>query len=379
MTACRADAAPEELPGRLGDPLPGLTEGQRGRFLLGRALFERLATQDEGLGPLFNAERCSDCHDVPVVGGGGHAIPVLKATQFGPTGCDRLERVGGDNIQLRATPLLVASGSGPETVPPEATASVYVMAPPLFGLGLVEAVPRATLAALADPDDRDGDGVSGRLPIDAQERLAPFGRKGDAATVEAFVDGALRFELGFTTPEHPFEEARNGQALPADVDPMPDPEIDREALGLLSDYVRFLAPPAPERPQEGAVADSVAAGRQVFEDVGCAACHVPELRTAESAIVALANTTLAPYSDFLLHDLGPTFADVCGPNAQPAEYRTAPLWGLRHRDRYLHDGRTGDLEEAVAAHGGEAETSTVAFDRLDPRERAEMLRFLRSL
>lgn len=369
---------PSELPPTApGEPVPGLDPTARGRFLLGRALFERLATADEGLGPLYNAERCSACHDEPVTGGGNARVPVLKATRFADGRCDLLESHGGDNIQRRATDLLAAHGMGPERVPDGATATARMIAPPLLGLGLVEAVPEDVLAERADPDDRDGDGISGRLPRLPDGRAARFGRKGDAATVEEFVDTALRFELGFTTPAHPAEETRNGVPVPPEADPMPDPEIDQETLGLLTDYVRFLAPPVP-------AAESIAQGAALFRQIGCESCHREQLRTATGSPAspslhpALASRTIRPYSDFLLHDLGPALADVCGRDAAPSELRTAPLWGLRHRRRFLHDGRATDLASAVAAHGGEATPARDAFASLPTDARSALVRFLES-
>jgi CxxC motif-containing protein (DUF1111 family) len=148
---------------------------------------------------------------------------------------------------------------------------------------------------------------------------------------------------------------------------------------LLVDYVRLLAPPAKEDLPSDAAADSVAIGSQVFVNLGCATCHVPELETGPHDVGAFAHARVMAYSDFLLHDLGPGLADVCGPNASPGEYRTAPLWGLRHRRRYLHDGRAANLSDAVAAHGGEGERSANGFAGLDGRERGMLLRFLRSL
>ena len=370
-------AAPPPGP---GEPVAGLSTGERGRFLLGRALFERLATADEGLGPLYNAERCSDCHDQPVVGGGGtQRLRVLKATRFVDGRCDLLEADGGDNIQRRATDLLIAHGMGPETVPGSATDTALMTAPPLLGLGLIEAVADAVLAERADPDDRDGDGISGRLPRLPDGRTARFGRKGDASTLEDFVDTALRFELGFTTSRHPVEEARNGVPVPAAADPMPDPEIDAPTMSQLTDYIRFLAPPAPERDLSAAATDTVSRGSALFEQIGCASCHRVELRTGASAAPALADRTIRPYSDLLLHDLGPALADVCGRDASPSELRTAPLWGLRHRTRYLHDGRATDLTSAVSAHAGEAAAARDAFLSLPDEARRAVIRFLSSL
>ena len=373
------EGEPAEPPPSPGESVAGLSTGERGRFLLGRALFERLATADEGLGPLYNAERCSDCHDQPVVGGGGTRIRVLKATRFEDDRCDLLLAEGGDNIQRRATDLLIAHGMGPEEVPATATATAQVTAPPLLGLGLLEAVPDEVLLEWADPDDGDGDGISGRLPRLADGRTARFGRKGDASTVRDFVDTALRFELGFTTPGHPGEEAVNGVPVPPDADPMADPEIDAPTLAQLTDYVRFLAPPAPERDLSAAARDTLVHGTALFSQIGCTACHREELRTGPADTPALADRTISPYSDMLLHDLGDALADVCGFDASPGELRTAPLWGLRHRDRLLHDGRADDVPSAISAHGGEATAARDAFMALPPEAQHAVVRFLLSL
>lgn len=375
-TGARADPGVE--PGR---PIAGLGDAERGRFLLGRALFERLATEEEGLGPLYNAERCSSCHDSPAVGGGGTGVPVLKATRFTDGGCDLLEAHGGDNIQRKSTRLALAHGVGPEWVPAEATDTVSVIAPPLYGLGLLEAVPDSTLERLADPDDGDADGISGRLPRLAGGRAARFGRKGDAATIAGFVDTALRFELGLTTPDHPAEETRNGAPPPPPADPMPDPEMDARGVGLLVDFVRYLGPPARQY-ATGATADTVARGEALFERIGCSRCHVPELRTGDSRSGVLVARSVRAYSDLLLHDLGRAEdgrGDVCGRDAAPGEYRTAPLWGLRYRGRYLHDGAAPDVTAAIALHGGEAAAARAAFAELDEAQQSALLRFLGSL
>ncbi len=381
--------APSTPPPALGDPVANLAAGDRGRFLLGRALFERLATPDEGLGPLFNAERCSDCHDQPVVGGGGTRIRVVKATRFADGRCDLLEAEGGDNIQRRATDLLSAHGRGPERLPAAATATARVTAPPLFGIGLLGAVPDAVLLEAADPADLDGDGISGRLPRLPDGRSARFGRKGDAATVRDFVVSALRFELGFTTPAHLDEITVNGVPIPPGADPARDPEIDPVALGQLTDYLRFLAPPAPDRDLSGAARDTVARGQALFLQIGCTSCHRETLATTAAETPAipgaapvpaqLAGRTIQPWSDLLLHDMGDELANVCGPAAAPAELRTAPLWGLRHRSLFLHDGRATDLPAAIRAHGGEAAAIREAFLALPDEARVALVRFLLSL
>ncbi len=153
---------------------------------------------------------------------------------------------------------------------------------------------------------------------------------------------------------------------------MPEPEIDEDGVALLGDFTRFLAPPAP-------AAERDARGERVFQDAGCAACHTPELRTGPSESKALDRVAVRAYSDFLLHDLGPELASVCGLRAAPSEWRTAPLWGLRHRGSYLHDGRATDLAAAIEAHGGEAESSRQRWRALSEADRNALLAFLRSL
>ncbi len=373
--ACTPD---HDVAQEAGRPLLNLTEGERGRFLLGKAVFDRLTTPEEGLGPLFNADRCNSCHDLPVSGGFGVEL-VVKATRWDGKSCDMLVDEGGDNIQMRATPLLQAHGINYEITPPSATSRVEVTGPILFGTGLVEAIPDETILSREDPDDRDGDGISGRAGRTEDGRVGRFGRKLEFATLFDFIEGALRFELGLTTPQHPQEETVNGVPIPPDADPMPDPEMDARGIGLLSDYVRFLAPPTRAELSSSAVRDSVARGERLFDEIGCTSCHVPSMQTGPSDVATLDRKRVNLYSDVLLHDMGPLLADVCGRNASPSEYRTSRLMGLRFQENYLHDGRARSLLQAVLYHGGEAESRRDAFVRLSPPEQAFLIRFLASL
>jgi CxxC motif-containing protein (DUF1111 family) len=378
LLAAGCAAEPHDPITRLGEPLALLSDTELGRFLLGRAVFERIAMPEEGLGPLFNADRCSACHDQPAPGGTG-SITVLKATGFDGVRCDVLEDAGGDNVQQRTTPRLAAHGMSAEPLHPRANTTTRVIAPPLFGLGLLAAIPDAVIAALADPDDANGDGVSGRAPQLDDGRIARFGRKGETATIEDFVDTALRFELGLTTPANPHEELPAGEQLPPDSDPLQEPEIEAYGVGLLADYTRFLAPPAPALPATAAARDSSARGQRVFEEIGCTSCHTPELRTGASTSRALHRVRVRAYSDLLLHDMGEGLASVCGLRAGPGEWRTAPLWGVRHRQRYLYDGRATDLGAAIDAHGGEAASARGRWQALDTAARARLLAFLNTL
>jgi CxxC motif-containing protein (DUF1111 family) len=262
--------------------------------------------------------------------------------------------------------------------PARANATAALVSPPLFGLGLIENIPEATILALEDPDDRDGDGISGRAGRTSGGQLGRFGRKADVSTIRDFVDTALRFEVGLTTVLNPREESVNGNALPESADPMREPEIDENGLMLLTEFATYLAP-LPRQTPDAAASDSIARGSNLFRLTGCVECHVPTLRTAEHRVPALDGRDVNLYSDLLLHDLGTGLADICGTNASPGEWRTSPLWGLRYRTQLMHDGRAASLREAILVHGGEAESVTAAFRSLSPADQSFLLRFLASL
>ncbi len=372
---------PDAVYGEPGAPLEGLSGTELAEFHAGAALFDKVFTPEEGLGPLFNENQCSACHTEPASGGtGGPQEEVVKATRFeGPGACDALSREGGENIRKQATPLLRAHGVERETMPPSATERGEFTTPPLFGLGVVEAIPDESILAKEDPEDSDADGISGRAGRTADGRLARFGRKAEVATLLEFIDSALRFEMGLTTPLKTAEETINGTPVPPETDPAPDPEADQRTLALLTTFVRFLTPPAPAVPRSAAHRDSLATGQRLFDVLGCTGCHTPSMRTAPSEIPALDRKTVNLYSDLLLHDMGPALADVCGVSATPAEIRTELLMGLRHRPFFLHDGRAFDLKEAILEHGGEAQGARDAFSRLGWLAQEYVVMFLLSL
>ncbi|MGH7503952.1 MAG: di-heme oxidoredictase family protein [Longimicrobiales bacterium] len=367
-----------ESTGPPGSALPGLDSARIAVFEEGKALFDREFTPEEGLGPLFNQKRCSSCHDLPTLGGEG-AEPITKVTRYdGPDRCDLLVDFGGDNIQESATPLLREFGIPYESIPATANAVGAIIPPPLYGVGLIEAIPEAQITRRADPDDQDGDGISGRVGRTTDGRVGRFGRKADIANLPDFVDGAIRFEQGITTPAHPVEEMINGKPIPPGTDPARDPEIDARRLGLLIDYVRYLA--APEREvATAAAADTIAVGERIFADAGCAGCHTPALQTGSGPVEALAGKTVRLYSDLLLHDMGEDLASVCGVGASPSEWRTPPLMGLRSRLSFLHDGSAGSYDQALRRHGGEAAAARAAYHRLSEADRTALFRFLLSL
>lgn len=366
--------------GAPGTPLPGLRQTELTRFHAGQALFDKVYSPEEGLGPLFNENQCSACHTVPATGGTTGFERVVKATRFlGPGACDLLVREGGENVRSQATPRLKSHGIDRQPMPPSATEVGRFTPPFLFGLGLIEEIPEEAILARADPNDTDRDGISGRVGRTGGGRLARFGRKAEFATIRDFVESALRLEMGLTTPTVPNEEAVVGIAAHSDVDPARDPEVDQATVELLTAFVRFLNAPAPAPPRSPTHNDTIVAGRRLFDELRCSACHTASMRTGPSDVDALDRRTVTLYSDLLLHDMGPTLANVCAHTATPGEVRTEMLMGLRHRDRLLHDGRTSDLREAILTHGGEAQRARDAFARLPWSRQEYVLKFLRSL
>ena len=381
-------------PTKLGDPLRGLTAEELGRFERGRAIFERKFTPETGLGPLFNADACAECHEDPVAGGTGDEVEVhvgsfgnvLLAGGRGDeadlgggaarTGavCNSLIEEGGPVIQQEATPALQAAlGIEREPLPTSGTQADR-STPDIFGFGLLDAVPDRSILALADPNDRNRDGISGRPNRFIDGRLGRFGRKAFVPTLREFNEGALVVEQGITNSGAPHEESIGGKPVPAGVDPAPDPELSAEETSLLVDFVRFLAPPARlPLDREGEH------GRVIFGTVGCGSCHVPSLMTGDNPVAALRYRRVEAYTDLLLHDMGEERADVCFGLATPSEFRTEPLMGLRFMTAFLHDGQAKTIEQAIRLHDGEAAVTRDRFERLSPVKRAALLPFLESL
>ena len=384
LVAALAPASAQEVvdvaPTILGDPLPDVSPHEFEAFRLGLDDFLEVEDAAEGLGPVFNGRSCAECHSIPRVGGSG-SILEMRAGRRRPDGTfEELE--GGSLFQLFSIPVHEVQAR----IPPEANVVALRKSLPLFGNGLVEAVPEETLLALADPEDRDGDGVSGRAArvfdvASGEMRVGRFGWKAQQATLIAFGAEAYRDEMGITNELFPLEACPYGVdcELLAFIDPVSDPEDVRErSTGLrgidnFESFMRFLAP-APR----GEITAQVEEGAGVFRRIGCASCHTPTLETGAADSPALAFRRFHPYGDFRLHDIG-TGDGIAQADAGPEEIRTAPLWGLRFRGPLLHDGRAGNLIEAIGAHDREARASREGFRRLRGEEREALLAFLRSL
>ena len=361
-----------------GDPLGGLSATERAQFDSGRAVFDSTFTPQVGLGPLFNASGCGECHEDPVTGANGDEVE-HHATVFHPERagamCDELADKGGPVFQDSVTPALHAAlGIDREPRPPSPTVVAERTTPDILGFGLLDAVPDSVILSYADPDDKNHDGISGRPNRFFDGRLGRFGRKASVPTLREFNDGAFQVEIGITNPSVPVEGTVAGDSLPAGTDPAPDPEIGARSLELTDAFVRLLAPPAPLKQSREA-----RRGRDVFAQVGCTGCHIPTLRTGDNPIPALSHKEVAAYTDLLLHDMGPQLADICFGLAKPSEFRTEPLMGVRLATKFLHDGRAKTPEQAIEMHGGEGMRSRDLFEALPAADRAALLAFLKTL
>jgi CxxC motif-containing protein (DUF1111 family) len=341
-------------------------------------VFDSAFTPAVGLGPLFNASGCGECHEDPVTGANGDEVE-RHAAVFHPEAsglkCDELAALGGPVFQDSVTPALHAAlGIDKEPLPPIATSVAARTTADVLGFGLLDAVPDSVILAYADPDDRNGDGISGRPNRFFDGRLGRFGRKALIPTLREFNDGAFQVEIGITNPAVPAEGTVAGDSLPAGTDPAPDPELGARSLALADAFVRLLAPPAPLKQTREA-----RHGRDVFARVGCTGCHVPTLRTGDNPIPALRRKEVAAYTDLLLHDMGPELADICLGLATPSEFRTEPLMGLRLVTQFLHDGRAKTVEQAIEMHGGEGARARDLFQALPPADRAAVVAFLKTL
>ncbi|HSN83838.1 MAG TPA: di-heme oxidoredictase family protein [Polyangiales bacterium] len=350
----------EELPrpGEYGAPLADLDAEQEAQFERGRALFDRDFSYGEGVGPTFNGDACRSCHFDPVIGGAGPSgVDVIRQGIF--SGFSFSAPDAGTALSRHAI-----DGRRPEA---DVAANFFEprQTPSTLGLGLLERIPRATIEALADPDDEDGDGVAGRAHVLDSGELGRFGWKASVPSLREFVRDALSGELGITLPDEP----GFSRGVLQDEDGIMDPEVDALTIDRLTAFLALLAP--PPRNQVDLVAE--AEGERVFVEVGCALCHVPLLETEDG-------TEVRAYTDLLLHDVAES--DSLGIEEGDAgirELRTPPLWGISRTAPYFHDGRAATLREAIDAHAGEASAARDRVVELTEARKAALLAFLRSL
>lgn len=356
----------------LTKPLPGLTGQPLTDFLTGLDEFEERETIAQGLGPVFNAKSCAECHAVPSPGGSELNLGVARETRIGGVDGDPLAHVGGPLLQQRAITLPGCPLQG-ETVPPGTPVVSQRLTTPLFGAGLIETIPEATILANTVNGGRPNRVVNPDLPPGAPLQLGRFGWKAQVATLHQFAGDAYLNEMGITNPSFPQENLPQGQPLPPGCDTVADPEDDGEGVTAFTNFMTFLAP-APRR----AITAQVQHGEDVFHQIGCASCHVPTMTTGPHAIPALSTQPVHLFSDLLLHTIGTGDGIVQGA-ATGAEFRTAPLWGLARRTRFLHDGRAKTVQDAILRHSDEAQRALTGFVGLSRADHDALLAFLGSL
>ena len=415
-----------------GQPIPGLSASQQTQFFVGNSFFNRnwvtapASTQArDGLGPLYNARSCSACHrhdgrghpprtpDEPMVSMllrlsipghnpqagvvpeprygdqlNGLAIPGVEpegmATityetahgQFADGEPYQLRRPTYTITDLRYGPLHPAVRMSPRT------------APFMIGLGLLEAIPDEELLALADPDDQDGDGISGRPNrvwdwTQQRQVIGRFGWKANQPTVAQQTAGAFLGDIGITSALFPHENCTHVQTTCNAAPTGGQPEIAPGLLDQVIFYSRTLAVPARRDLGD----PTVQRGEQLFEQAQCGRCHISTLQTGPvDGLPTMSQQTIHPYTDLLLHDMGEALADHRPDfEATGREWRTPPLWGIglvskvNGHTYFLHDGRARNFTEAILWHGGEAEAAREHFRQLSRADRQALVRFLNSL
>lgn len=428
-------------------PSANLTFEQQQTFALGNGFFRKLwvsspssTTASDGLGPLFNARACQNCHlkdgrgRPPFENGepsdsmflrlsvpprtdadkallAAHEVDVIAeptyGTQLQEGGVPGLKAEGHMKIDYTDLPVTLGDGSTVILRSPKYSIAdlgygpmaedVMIsprVTPQMIGLGLLENVPAADILAHADPDDADGDGVSGRPnwvrdPISGEIRLGRFGWKAGAPSIHVQAAHAFAGDLGISTPlvNNPFGDCTKNQpeclAMPTGENRAGEPEAPDPIMELVTFYSQNLG--VPQRRKFDA--PQVLAGKQAFYEAGCISCHVPKFVTSRKAETDAHRFQLIwPYSDMLLHDMGEGLADMRPEGeADGYEWRTPPLWGIGLTETvsghtfFLHDGRARNLTEAILWHGGEAQKARDAFAQMPKTECDALIAFLESL
>jgi len=405
-----------------GGPLSGLTAKELEYFNASKTEFNSAEDIDEGLGPTMNLDSCGGCHAQPAPGGTSPLVnpQVAFANSRGFTnrvpsfiradGPVREARFvknadGSPDGGVHALFTVVGSPDVPNcriSQPDFDTALrnrnvIFRIPTPVFGAGLIEQVPDSTILAnrTANSDAKRARGINGKVNRNGNDgTITRFGWKAQNQSLLLFSGEAYNVEMGITSE---LFQVERDQTTACHVATTPNDILNTEAVdpfdavGAIEKFAvfqRFLAPPTPSATTPGG-SDSIGRGRDAFSNVGCALCHTPSLKTGNSGVAALRNKTANLYSDLLVHDMGPVLTDGVKQGAADGnEFRTAPLWGLGQRIFFLHDGRTNDLLEAIAAHrsgssrdGNASEANEVVndFNNLPERLKQDVLNFLRSL
>ena len=397
-----------------GQPAPGLNAQEMDFHAAGDVTFDAVfvtapAPVHPGLGPIFNNSSCVGCHIK-----NGRGMPqlgqALIRTSLPNASGPRVETEGvvpdpvigtqlqdsavygeqpeaevalawqeisgeypdGTEYKLRTPQITLSAIDSNSPISPELLTSLRIP-PPVFGVGLLEAIPEKTLKALADPEDKNGDGISGRTNRvwnfeKEQMDVGRFGHKANSANLLSQTATAYAHDMGIANPLLPNDDGTI--------------EIDADTVEASAFYTQTLAVPARTQVNDPVVQK----GEKLFASANCAACHLTAIETGSASVEALANQKIQPYTDLLLHDMGEALADNRPDfEATGQEWRTTPLWGLGLTQTvlpysgYLHDGRARTVEEAILWHGGEAESAKQVFMSLGKEGRQAMLKFLNSL
>ena len=426
-------------------PLAGIKVEDKLDFHIGEGVFQKFwvpapssTTASDGLGPLFNTRSCNNCH---VNNGRGHAPEANISGTSVPSFLIRLGKsypivnnksnkiyphIGdkryGHQFQGQSSPGILPEGdyyltysTQIETLKDgtqvelrkpnlhwktlnygnfeDSTGFTMLVSPALVGMGLLDNIPDEIIMSGADPDDKNNDGISGRVSwvfSDKEKVIGRFGYKASVASVSAQNQSAFNSDLGLSTPLNP---SPSGDCTAFQRDCMESPngnsphldnlEVDKQQARLVDLFVSLSSPPAMRNLTSNTFLD----GKRFFEDGGCASCHTPKMKTGNNSDFAvLNNRTFYPFTDMLLHDMGPELASGFPSfSASPSEWRTAPLWGIglskkvSGRVSFLHDGRAQTIEEAILWHGGEAKRSQQYYKNLNKEQRQKLIYFLESL
>ena len=350
-----------------------------------RFIFEAVETTADGVGPVYNAQSCRECHQ-NVATGGASQITVHRTGR--KVNGEFFESLGGSLIHSRATsPEIVEKVTLADNV------GTFRISTSTLGDGFVEAIANETLIAIRDAQPPALRGTAIMVPVlegDGAARIGRFGWKGQHASLVSFSIDAYLNEMGITSPLLPVENTSSGRfvGFGSGFDPVPEPEDDGVDIEAFANFMR-----STKVPPRGTVTADAVAGEAAFHRVGCAACHVPTIVTAAAGTLinggsftvpeALGNKVIHPYSDFLLHDIGTGDGIPVLPTAAYAatatQIRTPPLWGLRTRNRLMHDGLTFTTHEAIGRHAGQAASVAGRYRALPAAQRAQLLTFLESL
>jgi len=413
-----------------GLSVPGLSDEGDAQFVIGNSFFRTnwvtgpsSTSAVDGVGPMLNARSCSGCHNLdgrgtpPDPGGTFNSMLMrLSIPGTGTHGGPNPHPQYGDQLSNKSIAGVKPEGDVRVTYTeitghyPDGT--TYTLrkphyefidlnygaltgalmsprvAPQMPGLGLLEAIPESTILANADPDDADKNGISGRPNYvwnvaRGKKELGRFGWKANQPTLEQQIAGAFLGDMGLTSTLFPEENLTGDQmALYGGLGNGGSPEVSDKVMGNVLFYSATLAVPARRNWKD----PEVRKGKALFSTIGCDKCHTPVVLTGDYKIPQLVNQKIRPYTDLLLHDMGPDLADGRPDyDATGQEWRTPPLWGIglietvSKHSNLLHDGRARNMEEAILWHGGEAEKAKGNFKALSKNDREALIKFLKDL